>query len=283
MVANVIRSDLADFPSYLRVLGRANSMLIPANRHKGAWKPNKALHPMLDSSAPAITAPNETPVVIPELIKPMKNPLLSIGVYCTAIMVAVIKQLPAPAPLTILPTRNCDRSNDSEVITVPKAIMTVEKANTALGENMEANFPTNGDTLDIATRYEEVNQVACSNASKSAAIWDCVVVMMDMFIADMDVRTGTLGLFILEKAHKPQNLPCKKMIRAIATMTTTALVFVTTGASTRFNVSLWIFCPPSCRLDIEDLGLRPCGDFGSNADDSAGAGVISDILAQQFT
>ena len=40
----------------------------------------------------------------------------------------------------------------------------------------------------MAMRYEEVNQLAVSNASKSAAMEDWVVVRMEMFVAIMGIR-----------------------------------------------------------------------------------------------
>lgn len=36
---------------------------------------------------------------------------------------------------------------------------------------------------DMAIRYEEVNHVTCSKASRSAAMEDWVVVRMEMFVA----------------------------------------------------------------------------------------------------
>ena len=42
----------------------------------------------------------------------------------------------------------------------------------------------------MAMRYDEVNQLAVSKASRSAAIDDWVVVRIEMFVAVMNVRSS---------------------------------------------------------------------------------------------
>lgn len=44
------------------------------------------------------------------------------------------------------------------------------------------SLPIRGAREDMAMRYDEVNQLAFSKASRSAAIDDCVVVRMEMFV-----------------------------------------------------------------------------------------------------
>jgi hypothetical protein len=46
----------------------------------------------------------------------------------------------------------------------------------------------------MAMRYDEVNQLAVSKASRSAAIEDWVVVKMEMFVAVMGVITNSAPL-----------------------------------------------------------------------------------------
>jgi hypothetical protein len=51
------------------------------------------------------------------------------------------------------------------------------------GEKSWQRRPESGDMLDIAIRYEEVSQLTSSNASRSAAIADCVVVRILILVA----------------------------------------------------------------------------------------------------
>lgn len=90
----------------------------------------------------------------------------------------------APAPVNARPTMNIVKLLDKDVTVEPRHMNMVEENMHKRGLNTCDSRPINGASEDMAMRYEEVNQLACSKASRSSAIDDCVVVRMEMFVAD---------------------------------------------------------------------------------------------------
>ena len=73
-------------------------------------------------------------------------------------------------------------------MTDPIQINMVEKNMHRRGLNTWHSRPIKGAREDMAMRYEEVNQLAVSNASRSAAMEDWVVVRIEMFVAMTGIR-----------------------------------------------------------------------------------------------
>ena len=89
----------------------------------------------------------------------------------------------APVPVTARPSKNTAKEGDIDVIIHPRQTITVDTNMHKRGEKSWHSRPDKGAMLDIAIKYEEVSQLASSNASKSAAIADCVVVRIDILVA----------------------------------------------------------------------------------------------------
>lgn len=98
-------------------------------------------------------------------------------------MLATMRIPPPPAPVKARPTRKTLKVVESPVMAVPIHIRVVEKNMQSRGLNTCDNRPIRGANDDMAIKYDEVSHVAFSNASKSAAIEDCVVVRIDMLVA----------------------------------------------------------------------------------------------------
>lgn len=90
-------------------------------------------HPILDSSAPAMTAPSETPAVIPVFTSPMKSPRRSGLVIWIVIILATMKIPLAPAPEMTRPMMNISNVFDVATTSVPAAMRMVEKNMQSLG------------------------------------------------------------------------------------------------------------------------------------------------------
>lgn len=90
-------------------------------------------------------------------------------------------RIPAPpAPVSERPTRNHASEFASEVVREPMHMRTVEKNMHSRGLKTWDSRPISGARADMAIRYEEVNHVASSKESRSAAMADWVVVKMDI-------------------------------------------------------------------------------------------------------
>jgi len=92
-------------------------------------------HPIFASSAPAITAPSETPAVIPVLTSPMNSPRRSGLVIWIVMILATIKMPLAPAPEITRPTMNISKVFEFATMSVPTAMATVEKNMQSRGLN----------------------------------------------------------------------------------------------------------------------------------------------------
>jgi hypothetical protein len=152
--------------------GIDNNKQIPARKLIGAWMPNSGFHPILGSRAPAMTAPSETPTVIPELTRAMYNPRRLGEVICMTMILATMRIPPPPAPVNARPTMKVLKEFEIPVMAVPIQIKTVEKNMQSRGLNTCESRPIRGASEDMAMRYDEVSHVAFSNASRSAAIDD---------------------------------------------------------------------------------------------------------------
>lgn len=112
---------------------------------------------------------------------------------------AVFISPPLPHPATARPTRNAPKVDATAEMNRPIASNVLERTTKTRGVKISENRPVKGVTLDMAifkgessipfkvtvyhTIYAEVNQVVSAKASKSAAMADCAVVIIDMFVA----------------------------------------------------------------------------------------------------
>jgi hypothetical protein len=90
--------------------------------------------PILGSSAPAMTAPSETPTVIAAFDSAMYSPLFWGLVICTAIMSATVRIPAPPAPVITRPTMKVLKLLEREVTMEPMHMITVEKNMQRRGE-----------------------------------------------------------------------------------------------------------------------------------------------------
>jgi hypothetical protein len=90
----------------------------------------------------------------------------------------------APDPVITRPTINCLNVEEVAVTIDPTVMMRVEPNMQRRGLKTWDSRPNNGASPDMAIRYEDVSQLACSKASRSAAIDDWVVVRMEMLVAN---------------------------------------------------------------------------------------------------
>ena len=141
-------------------------------------------HPVIGSKAPAMTAPKDTPIVKPVFTNPMNNPLFFFPENSRTKMNEIVIIPAPPIPLIALPNKKVVKVLACDVITPPIENRTEATMMQFLGEKTSDNRAASGDIEDIAMRYVEVNQLALAKASKSAAIFDCVVVMILMFAAE---------------------------------------------------------------------------------------------------
>jgi len=163
-------------------------------------------HPILGSSAPAMTAPSETPTVIAVFARPMYNPLRLALVIWIAMMLATMKMPPPPAPVIARPKTKCSNDTEVDVMINPTLINMVEENMHNRGLNTWLSLPIKGASDDMAMRYADVNQLAFSKASKSAAMDDCVVVRMEMLVAD---ACQGFGLMFRSMAIKWRRIRCR--------------------------------------------------------------------------
>jgi hypothetical protein len=98
-------------------------------------------------------------------------------------MLATMKIPLAPAPEITRPTMNILNEPEVAMMRVPAEMSRVEKNMQSRGLKTWDKRPMRGARDDMAMRYDEVSQLTLSNASRSEAIADCVVVRIDMFVA----------------------------------------------------------------------------------------------------
>jgi hypothetical protein len=118
----------------------------------GVTYDEKLTHPILGSSAPAITAPSETPTVIAVFARPMYKPRLFGLVIWIAMMLATMKMPPPPAPVTMRPIMKCSKETDVDVIIEPMQISMVEKNIQRRGLKTWHKRPIKGAKDDMAIR-----------------------------------------------------------------------------------------------------------------------------------
>lgn len=142
--------------------------------------------PTLGSKAPAMTAPSERPTVMPVFANPMKRPRrFALTIWITTI-VATIRIPAPPAPVKERPTKNQVKEFARDVISEPAQMSVVEKNMHMRGLKTCESRPISGARADMAIRYEEVNHVASSKESRSAAMDDWVVVRMEILAPVVD-------------------------------------------------------------------------------------------------
>jgi len=122
----------------------------------------------------------------------MYKPLRLGLVIWIAMILATMKMPPPPAPVITRPKTKCSNDTEVEVMINPVLINMVEKNMHRRGLNTWHSRPIKGASDDMAMRYADVNQLAFSNASKSAAMEDCVVVRMEILVACRNISKPTL-------------------------------------------------------------------------------------------
>lgn len=147
---------------------------------------------MIGIKPPKTTAPRLIPVVNPAFTNPTNNPLFLLFVNSSTKIIAVTNMPAPPMPDKTLPSMKTDRLCACDDTKPPKTKKIEVIRMMSLGEKIAANRPAKGPKDDMAMRYDEVNHVALSYASNSAAIVLCAIVMPDILLAWRNTRIYTL-------------------------------------------------------------------------------------------
>lgn len=121
-------------------------------------------------------------------------------------IIETVKIPEAPIPVRTLPAMKPVKSAARPDVVVPIASKTVEAKIVRRGVKTAASLPLRGPRALIAIRYADVNHDVFSNASRSPAIADWVVVKMDMLV---DCRKMRLPRAMAEKTARSVVMDCE--------------------------------------------------------------------------
>jgi hypothetical protein len=107
-------------------------------------------HPVTGNSAPAVTAPSDTPVVKPAFTIPTNRPLLFLPVNSSTRIIEIVIIPAPPIPLIVRPARKIAREGAWDVISPPKEKAIADTNRHFRGENSCDKRPATGAQLDIA-------------------------------------------------------------------------------------------------------------------------------------
>lgn len=144
--------------------------------------------PTADSKAPYTTAPNDKPMVKPQLTRPTNRPRDFFPISSRTRMTDRVI-MPAPAmPVRTLPRMKMLKDLAMAVTMPPAAKKKAMGRDRLRGEKMVARRPTSGERAEVAMRYVVLNHIAFSYSFRSSAIALCAIVTPDMLDAVTRIR-----------------------------------------------------------------------------------------------